>query len=180
MNCVNYNSLTKYLDLKDDELNLTVKKKSGKIEEVTLSKTTIQNEDNIISSFVFEAENKVGYINLPSFYTDFYSYDAKGCANDIAKEILKLKQVYDKHCDLIRQESGELRKRLKDLNQGMKDVQVCIDTVQKSKDDRCREIENFVENLQTKLNGQLKTKLLNLVNQKSIMTAEIEYLDSFH
>lgn len=67
MNCVNYTSLTKYLDLKDNQLNLTVKKKSGKIEEVTLSKTTIQNEDNIISSFVLEAENKVGYITPPLF-----------------------------------------------------------------------------------------------------------------
>jgi prefoldin subunit 5 len=79
-------------------------------------------------------------------------------------EILKLKQVYDRHCDQIRQESNELRKRLKDLSSGMKDVQTCIDSVQKCKDDRSREIETFVENLQTKLNGQLKTKLLNLVN----------------
>jgi putative component of toxin-antitoxin plasmid stabilization module len=64
-----------------------------------------------------------------------------------------LKAVYEKHCESVRQEGAELRHRLKNLQQGMKDVQTCIEGVQKSKDDRCREIETFVENLQAKLNG---------------------------
>lgn len=78
-------------------------------------------------------------------------------------EILRLKQVYDRHCELIRNEAGELRKRLKDLSTSVNEVQATIDTVQKSKDERCREIDTFVETLQTKLNTQLKTKLLNLI-----------------
>ena len=63
---------------------------------------------------------------------------------------------------------------MKELNSSVSEVQVTIDTVQKSKDERCREIDAFVESLQTKLNTQLKSKLLNLIGQKSAMTQEIE------
>jgi hypothetical protein len=37
--------------------------------------------------------------------------------------------------------------RLKDLNGSVGEIQNTIDIVQKSKDERCREIESFVENL---------------------------------
>lgn len=37
-------------------------------------------------------------------------------------EILRLKQVYERHCDLIRAESGELKLRLKDLNLSVNEV----------------------------------------------------------
>lgn len=69
--------------------------------------------------------------------------------------------------------------RLKDLNGSVTEIQNTIDTVQKSKDERCREIETFVENLQAKLNNQLKAKLLNLLGQKTAMTTEIQQLDAF-
>lgn len=49
-------------------------------------------------------------------------------------EIQRLKQIYDRHCDLIKSESTELRKRLKDLNSSVGEVQGTIDQVQKSKD----------------------------------------------
>jgi hypothetical protein len=37
-------------------------------------------------------------------------------------EILRLKQVYDRHVELIKNESAELRKRLKDLNMSLNEV----------------------------------------------------------
>lgn len=64
---------------------------------------------------------------------------------------------------MIKNESTELKKRLKELGQSVQEVQTTIDQVQKSKDERCREIETFVENLQAKLNNQLKAKLLVLI-----------------
>ncbi len=54
---------------------------------------------------------------------------------------------------MIKNESSELKKRLKELGQSVQEVQTTIDLVQKSKDERCREIETFVENLQAKLNN---------------------------
>jgi len=44
-------------------------------------------------------------------------------------EILRLKQVYDKHVELINNESSEIKKRLKDLNSSVDEVQATIDLV---------------------------------------------------
>ncbi len=48
----------------------------------------------------------------------------------------------------------------------MNDVKSSIEKVTKAKEDKCKEIENFVENIQHKLNTKLKNKLLTLLNQK--------------
>jgi carboxyl-terminal processing protease len=70
-----------------------VRKKSGKKVNVELVNAAIDVEDNIIRSFVLDGNSKVGYIYLPSFYTNFSDYNADGgCANDVAKEIVKLKR----------------------------------------------------------------------------------------
>ena len=52
--------------------------------------------------------------------------------------------------------------------------------MQKSKDDRFKEIDTFVENIQAKLVRQLKTKLLNLIAQKNTFSTEIEQLENFY
>ncbi|SFT89654.1 C-terminal processing peptidase-1. Serine peptidase. MEROPS family S41A [Lishizhenia tianjinensis] len=73
--------------------SFTFKKSNGEIVEVELEKSEIQVSDNIISSYILDGEQKVGYIYLPSFYTndDFY-FLPNGCANDLAKELLQLKR----------------------------------------------------------------------------------------
>jgi hypothetical protein len=62
--------------------------------------------------------------------------------------------------------SLSLKKRLKELTKHMNDVKSSIEKVTKAKEDKCKEIENFVENIQHKLNTKLKNKLLTLLNQR--------------
>ena len=79
-------------------------------------------------------------------------------------KFLRLAEVYDKHCDVIKKEAIGLKKRLRELTKYKQDVQVTIEKVTRAKEDKCKEIENFVENIQAKLNTQLKNKLLTLLS----------------
>jgi dihydroorotase len=67
-------------------------------------------------------------------------------------KFLRLGEVYDKHCDVIKKEATGLKKRLKELTKYTTDVQITIEKVTRAKEDKCKEIENFVENIQAKLN----------------------------
>ncbi|TLX72257.1 hypothetical protein E9993_18245 [Labilibacter sediminis] len=71
----------------------SIQKKNGKQVEVELQKELIDVEENAIQSFVLDGEKKIGYIYLPSFYTnsDDWFYP-QGCANDVAKAIFNLKR----------------------------------------------------------------------------------------
>lgn len=66
---------------------------SGEKSLVTLVKTPIYSDEDIIKSAMLSNENsKVGYISLPDFYTNWTDTSALGCANDVAKSLLKLKK----------------------------------------------------------------------------------------
>jgi len=95
-------------------------------------------------------------------------------------KFLRLAEVYEKHCEVIKKEAMGLKKRLKELTKHMNDVQGTIEKVTKAKEDKCKEIDNFVENIQAKLNQQLKNKLLTLLSQRGSMQDEIEQLEQFH
>ncbi len=71
---------------------MILKKANGKIEEVHLTKTEIYVDDDVIKSVILDGEKKIGYITLPDFYTDWDNGTGLGCANDVAKNIVKLKQ----------------------------------------------------------------------------------------
>ena len=74
------------------KIQLTIRQKNNTIQSVNLEKEKVSSEENTLNSFVLTDENiKIGYIPLPSFYTDFDEQTGLGCANDVAKEILKLK-----------------------------------------------------------------------------------------
>jgi len=75
-----------------NRVGITVKKSSGVVERVDLFKEKLVVEENIINSFVLSGEKKIGYIVLPAFYAEWETPGAAGCANDIAKEILKLQK----------------------------------------------------------------------------------------
>lgn len=75
-----------------ESLTLTLEKANGLVEEVELLKTEIYVDEDVIKSVILEGEKKVGYITLPDFYTDWDQVTGLGCANDIAKNIVKLKQ----------------------------------------------------------------------------------------
>jgi len=56
-----------------------------------LIKQKTVSEENTIKGYILKNNsNNIGYISLPSFYTDMLDGDSPGCANDVAKEILKL------------------------------------------------------------------------------------------
>ncbi|MBL7919506.1 MAG: carboxy terminal-processing peptidase [Bacteroidia bacterium] len=76
---------------KEDKILLTVKKQNGLIKTVKLIKQKTASVDNSVKGYVLSYNGlKVGYISLPSFYTDMEDHNLPGCANDVAKEILKL------------------------------------------------------------------------------------------
>ncbi len=67
-------------------------KTDGTQKTVSLKKEKIDNEENVIKSFVLKGEKKIGYILLPGFYTEWENESGSSCANDVAKEIVKLKK----------------------------------------------------------------------------------------
>lgn len=72
-------------------VSITVKKSDGQVRTVSLAKSKIELTNNAIHSYVLNGLTKVGYIMLPGFYgSDGES--TKGCADDVAREILKLKK----------------------------------------------------------------------------------------
>ncbi|HWA33634.1 MAG TPA: S41 family peptidase, partial [Cyclobacteriaceae bacterium] len=84
--------LAEVSDMANLEAAFTVKSPDGKIKSVSLKKEKIENAENLITSFVLEGKRKIGYIQLPGFYTNETLEAGKGCAGDVAKELLKLKK----------------------------------------------------------------------------------------
>ncbi|HEY0677249.1 MAG TPA: carboxy terminal-processing peptidase [Chitinophagaceae bacterium] len=76
----------------DSRLDITVRKKDGLIKKVKLAKELIRNDDHEVKGFILKGERKIGYIYLPGFYTTFEGMSESSCANDVAKEIVKLKK----------------------------------------------------------------------------------------
>lgn len=76
----------------NDRLILKFRKKDGSSRIVLLRKEKIENEENIVKGFVLKGEKKIGYILLPAFYTKWENESGSSCANDVAKEIVKLKK----------------------------------------------------------------------------------------
>ncbi len=54
---------------------------------------TSDDEDDKVKGFILQGSKTVGYISLPAFYSDWEdSKGVNGCANDVAREIIKLKR----------------------------------------------------------------------------------------
>lgn len=93
----NREEISEVLDASNhEEVTFTIKKVDGTIRKVVLQKATNENDeaDNKVKSFVLKGDKNIGFISLPAFYTDWEinSSEDHGCANDVAKEILKLKK----------------------------------------------------------------------------------------
>ncbi|WP_343631582.1 S41 family peptidase [Fluviicola sp.] len=75
------------------EITLLVLDKDGMEVQVDLEKTVVYNDNDNIKNALMSGPKNIGYISLPDFYTS-YSTDGNelGCANDMAKCILKLKK----------------------------------------------------------------------------------------
>ena len=74
------------------DIELTIQKKNAAIVTVFLRKQILKATDNAVYSYIAEKESKIGYINIPSFYSNFDGNTVQGCADDVAKEIVKLQK----------------------------------------------------------------------------------------
>lgn len=81
-----------------DTIYFTMRKTSGDVVKVPLLKaqytSTAGEDDNRVKSFILKGATSIGYIYLPAFYEDWEGgdYASTGCANDVSKEIVKLKK----------------------------------------------------------------------------------------
>jgi carboxyl-terminal processing protease len=78
-------------------VNITVKKADGTTRQVALHKERVEEqedeEEDKVKSYILQGDRKMGYISLPAFYSDWEgTLGINGCANDVAKEIIKLKK----------------------------------------------------------------------------------------
>jgi carboxyl-terminal processing protease len=89
--------LYEVLDMSNhDKATFKIKKQDGTERTVVLLKEKMDEDDdqNKVKSFLLKGVKTIGFISLPSFYQDWdnVSTGVNGCANDVAKEILKLKK----------------------------------------------------------------------------------------
>lgn len=78
-----------------DKATLRIQKPDGSERIVALYKErTDDQDDDRVKSFLLKGNRTIGFISLPAFYQDWEneSTGVNGCANDVAKEILKLKK----------------------------------------------------------------------------------------
>lgn len=72
---------------------LTVKKPDGRIVGISITRDLVQIEEGFAKSVIISDAHGagVGYINLPKFYADFNRANGKKCAEDVRKELEKLR-----------------------------------------------------------------------------------------
>jgi carboxyl-terminal processing protease len=73
-------------------ITVKIKKGNGTTRTMTLRKEKVEMEDDVVKGYVLQGEKRIGYISLPDFYTNWEDETGSGCANDVAKEIIKLKK----------------------------------------------------------------------------------------
>lgn len=77
---------------KGTEVRLTVRKVDGSIKVVSIIRGEVMLEETFAKSAIFKSPSgPVGYIYLPEFYADFQHINGRRCAEDVAKEVEKLK-----------------------------------------------------------------------------------------
>jgi carboxyl-terminal processing protease len=65
----------------------------GEKSNITLIKSIVYSDNDIIKSAILSSEeSNIGYISLPDFYTNWTDTSNLGCANDVAKSLMKLKK----------------------------------------------------------------------------------------
>jgi carboxyl-terminal processing protease len=79
-----------------DKVTINVQKADGSHRHVELAKAKMDDDSDgdKVKSFLLKGKKTVGYISLPAFYEDWENEDnnVNGCANDVAREIIKLKK----------------------------------------------------------------------------------------
>jgi len=81
------------------DVEITVRTPAGETKSATLHKEKVTDDEGIVKSYVLHGKQNIGYINLPGFYSrededvkDENDIKYDGCANDVSKEIVKLRK----------------------------------------------------------------------------------------
>ncbi len=97
---------------KGTQVFLTVKRVSGIIEDIVITRDVVEMEESYAKSSVISKEGKnYGLIELPKFYIDFQDQDSRNAASDVKKqlELLKAKNVQGMILDLRNNGGGSLK-----------------------------------------------------------------------
>lgn len=79
---------------KGTNVKLTLKKSDGTYKTIILQRDEIVQDETFARSVVVNDGNKkIGVISLPEFYADFEHPNGAKCSEDVAKEIIKLKDA---------------------------------------------------------------------------------------
>lgn len=116
VSCASLESIsTMIMSESNKSLTLTLKRNSGKSFEVYIEKQVMKDEENSVYSFIIGKDSKVGYIKIPSFYADLDGNSRKGCADDVAREVIKLERDNIKGLviDLIDNGGGSMEEAIK-------------------------------------------------------------------
>jgi carboxyl-terminal processing protease len=92
--CISNEAVFSFMaDNDHNKITFRIKKKDGTIKYIPLEKTLEKVEENLTRGYVI-TKNKtdLGYLSIPSFYTDLESPNGFGVANDVAKELYKLEK----------------------------------------------------------------------------------------
>ncbi|XP_054723895.1 uncharacterized protein LOC129234017 [Uloborus diversus] len=89
-----------------------------------------------------------------------------------------LDEIYEQHVSQIKEEFVRLRRRLAELISLVQEVEKSVESVRSAKDDRVHEIRHAVEHMISRLDAQLKSKLLTLMAQKNSLSQETEQLET--
>jgi carboxyl-terminal processing protease len=92
---VGLQQLSDVIDMSNhDKATFRIQKPDGSERVVVLYKEKSGDDENKVKSFLLKGSKTIGFISLPAFYEDWEneSTGVNGCANDVAKEILKLKR----------------------------------------------------------------------------------------
>ena len=76
---------------KGSEVRLTVRKIDGTTKIISLIRDDVKLDEVFVKSAIINGEHKLGYIYLPEFYANFEDPNGARCADDVAKELEKLK-----------------------------------------------------------------------------------------
>ncbi|MFB3387256.1 S41 family peptidase [Flavobacterium sp. LAR06] len=116
VSCASLESIsTMILSESNKSITLTLKRNSGKSFDVYIEKQVMKDEENSVFSFIVGKESKIGYIKIPSFYADLDGNSRKGCADDVAREVIKLDRDNIKGLviDLIDNGGGSMEEAIK-------------------------------------------------------------------
>jgi hypothetical protein len=88
-----------------------------------------------------------------------------------------LDEVYEYHKEQVQEQIGAIRRRHAELLGLIQEVERCIESVKGAKDERVREIRNAIELMVARLENQLKSRVITLMNQRNKLSQESESLD---